>query len=336
MANVIELKGLSKQYPGVRALDNVTLDIEEGKLFALLGPNGAGKTTLLRILTTQIDATSGSAKVLGRDISTQGDEVRKLVSYVPQEMSVWTDITAYENLLIYSKIYGIDAKKREAAIRSSLDIMELSDASNRLVSTFSGGMVRKLEIASAVMVEPKAIFLDEPTIGLDPVARRTVWDKLKSLNRTLGLSVLFSTHYMDEADMYADEIGVISHGHLAKVGAPEELKRSVGYEQVHIEFTGVMSQKLIDELGQIQGVSSVGRSGEGHLDIQTTNSDETLNPIMKKLIEHKVGVRSVSASKPSMDDVFKYYSKDLGAADETGRMAGMTELRRTRDRIRKG
>lgn len=179
----ISVHNVSKKYGTLLALDKVNLKVEEGKLFALLGPNGAGKTTLLRILTTQFEPTSGEAFVLGRNVVTQGEELRELISYVPQEMSVWTDISGYENLLIYSKIYGLSAEERKNAIRDSLQLMDLTEAANRLVSTFSGGMIRKLELACAVMIKPKILFLDEPTIGLDPATRKTIWEKLKALNR---------------------------------------------------------------------------------------------------------------------------------------------------------
>jgi ABC-2 type transport system ATP-binding protein len=325
----VEAIGLSKRYPSVLALDNVKLKVEAGKLFALLGPNGAGKTTLMRILTTQIDVTSGSAKVFGKDVTTDGGEVRKLVSYVPQEMSVWTDITGYENLLIYSKIYGIDGKKREGAIKSALKTMDLLDVAGNLVNTYSGGMVRKLEIASAIMVEPKILFLDEPTIGLDPSARRTVWDKLKWLNRKNGTSVFFSTHYMDEADDYADEIAIISRGKVMKVGSPEELKASVGNETVEIEATARLDGGLVKRIGRIPGIGRVSIDGS-RLVAHAKSSDEAINPIMNLLMSSGVSVKSVSSSKPTMDDVFLKYTK--GKEQKTL----LADIKRARARIRRG
>ena len=251
--NSVEVKNLSKKYASVPALRNVSLSVEEGKLFALLGPNGAGKTTLMRILTTQIDPTSGQALVFGKDVATQSGEVRGMVSYVPQEMSVWTDITAYENLLIYAKIYGIPGNEREDAIHSALHTMDLQHVADRMVNTYSGGMVRKLEIASAIMVEPKIVFLDEPTIGLDPSARKTVWEKLRWLNRKRGTSVFFCTHYMDEADLYADEIGLISKGRLTKVGTAEGLKSSVSNETIAIEAAAKLDGNLAESVSPAPG-----------------------------------------------------------------------------------
>ncbi len=163
---------------GTRALDGLSITVEPGTIFALLGPNGSGKTTLMRILTTQIKATSGTAGVFGLDVVSAGKKIRNLISYVPQEMSVWTDITGYENVLIYAKIYGIPSSERKQAVERALDDMGLVEAKNRLVKTYSGGMVRRLEITSALLIKPRMIFLDEPTIGLDPSARKTVWEKV--------------------------------------------------------------------------------------------------------------------------------------------------------------
>ena len=201
MDRAVEVKNLVKVYgKNVRALDGVDLSVEVGKTFALLGPNGAGKTTLVRILTTQIRPTSGEAFVFGLDVIREGGKVRKTIGYVPQEMSVWTDLSGYENLLIYAKIYGIPRAEREKLLWEVLEKLGMKEAAKGLVRTYSGGMIRRLEIASALLIRPKILFLDEPTIGLDPSARKAVWTEL------------FNTHYMDEADLYAEEIGIINAG----------------------------------------------------------------------------------------------------------------------------
>ena len=325
----VEVKNLSKRYESVLALRNISFSVEEGSLFALLGPNGAGKTTLMRILTTQIDSTSGSARVFEKDVASQSEEVRRLVSYVPQEMSVWADITAYENLLIYAKIYGIPAKRREEAIWSALKTMGLQQLAGRMVNTYSGGMVRKLEIASAIMVEPRILFLDEPTIGLDPSARKAVWEKLRWLNRAKGTSVFFSTHYMDEADLYANEIGIISKGRIATIGSAEELKSSVGSESVSIDATAPFGKGIEKMIAGLSGITGAHVSGNS-LKIMAKNSDEAINPVMNHLISRGIGVKSVSSSKPSMDDVFLKYTK--GRESRTR----IADIKRARERIRKG
>ncbi|QLJ52748.1 MAG: Efflux ABC transporter, ATP-binding protein [Candidatus Fermentimicrarchaeum limneticum] len=328
----ISVHNVSKKYGTLLALDKVNLKVEEGKLFALLGPNGAGKTTLLRILTTQFEPTSGEAFVLGRNVVTQGEELRELISYVPQEMSVWTDISGYENLLIYSKIYGLSAEERKNAIRDSLQLMDLTEAANRLVSTFSGGMIRKLELACAVMIKPKILFLDEPTIGLDPATRKTIWEKLKALNRESGTNVFFSTHYMDEAELYADEIGIINRGKLIKVASPDELKRSVSSDLVTVESSSEVSRSAASHLRKLRDVSCVESKGNT-LEISTRSSEESLGAIVKSLLSDKVVIKRIATHKPSIDDAFLRYAGTKGSAQDTGRLS---ELKRIRERIRRG
>lgn len=219
MEFAVDVRGLTKVYEGkVRALDGVDLRVEAGRVFALLGPNGAGKTTLMRILTTQLKPTSGEAYVFGLDVVRKNAQVRRLVGYVPQEMSVWTDISGYENLLIYAKIYRLPSSKRREIIQDALKKMGLSEVANDLVKTYSGGMIRRLETACTMLIKPKILFLDEPTIGLDPSARKAVWEELTSFKKEYGVTVFFNTHYMDEADLYSDEIAIINDGKIVKRG----------------------------------------------------------------------------------------------------------------------
>jgi ABC-2 type transport system ATP-binding protein len=328
----VSVHKLSKKYGDFLALHNVNLDVEEGKLFAILGPNGAGKTTLLRILTTQLEPTAGEAFVLGKNVVSQGAEVRELVSYVPQEMSVWTDISGYENLLIYSKIYGMPAEERKEVIREALELMDLTDVANQLVSTYSGGMIRKLELASAVMIKPKILFLDEPTIGLDPATRKTIWEKLKALNRESGTDVFFSTHYMDEAELYADEIGIINRGKLIKVASPEELKHSVGYDRIEIECDSELSRRAVADLKKLKDVGRVEVEGN-MLKIFVGSSETSLDAVMKSLLADKVRIKRISTYHPTIDDAFLKYA---GTKESTRASGQLADLKRFRDRIRRG
>jgi len=332
MELAVSIRKLSKKYGDFLALDNINIDIEEGKLFAILGPNGAGKTTLLRILTTQFEPTAGEAFVLGKNVVSQSEELRKLISYVPQEMSVWTDISGYENLLIYSKIYGLPAATRKDSIKDSMELMDLSDVANNLVSTYSGGMIRKLELACAVMIKPKILFLDEPTIGLDPTTRKTIWEKLKALNRENGMDVFFSTHYMDEADNYADEIGIINRGKLIKVASPDELKRSVGYDRIEIETDSELSKHALADLKKLDGVKKVELEGN-EVTISAKDSAALLDVIIECLLANKVHVRKISARQPTIDDVFLKYA---GAKESKKAPVRLADVKRFRDRIRRG
>ncbi len=330
----VSVRKLSKKYGDFLALDSVDLSVKEGELFALLGPNGAGKTTLMRILTTQFAPTSGEAFVIGKNVVTEAAAVRELVSYVPQEMSIWTDISGYENLLIYAKIYGIPAKDRQSVISEALSLMELSDVSNNLAGTYSGGMIRKLELACAIMLKPKILFLDEPTIGLDPGTRKSVWDRLKALNKERGTNVFFTTHYMDEAGNYADKIGLINHGKLVKVASPDELKHSIGENCIEIETDPALDAKSLDELKNLEHAASVEVQGS-KIRVSLRKSDESMNSLLVFLLSKKVKIKRLSTSEPTIDDVFMKYVG--GKSDErVGSKQQLRELKKARDRIRGG
>ena len=251
-ALAVDVENLAKVYGGLRAIDGIDLKIKPGEIFAVLGPNGAGKTTLMRILTTQLKPSEGTSNVAGFDTVKKGDEIRKIIGYVPQEMSVWTDITGYENLLIYAKIFGLPSKERGEMIRKSLDEMGLTPVSNNLVHTYSGGMIRRLEIACAMMMRPKILFLDEPTIGLDPSARKVVWEKLVSFKKDYGTTIIFNTHYMNEADEYADEIVILMKGKIIKSGTAKELKKSITVEVVKLELSDIISADSVDEIKKLK------------------------------------------------------------------------------------
>ena len=232
----IEIKQLTKVYDGkVNALDGVDLTVKAAGIFALLGPNGSGKTTLMRVLTTQFRPTAGVARAFGYDVVKDDAMVRKIIGYVPQEMSVWTDITGYENLLIYAKIYGVPSSRRTKSIWDALQSMGLEDVAGGAVKKYSGGMIRRLEIACALLIKPKILFLDEPTLGLDPSARKAVWQSLEMFKKEYGTTVFFNTHYMDEADQYSDEVAIINRGKIVKSGTAGELKSSLHSEV--IKFT---------------------------------------------------------------------------------------------------
>ncbi|MFA5105369.1 MAG: ATP-binding cassette domain-containing protein [Candidatus Micrarchaeia archaeon] len=325
----IDVKSLSKKYGDFKALDGVDLSVSEGEVFALLGPNGAGKTTLMRILTTQIPPTSGLASVMGMDVARDGAQVRRLVSYVPQEMSVWMDISGYENMLIYAKIYGLPSKNMKKSIMDSLEFMGLGDAADHLVSTYSGGMMRKLEIASAVMSKPRVLFLDEPTIGLDPASRKAVWEKITSLSSESGTTVFFSTHYMDEANSYAGRICIISNGRIVRFGTPEDLKRGIGGTKLSLEVSKQPTQKDMKAIRSMDSVHSARLAG-GSLEIVLMAEGEKLDSMLACLSSMGLGISRMSSSQPTLDDVFLKY-----ADSHDSRAAGVSGIKNTRDRIRK-
>jgi ABC-2 type transport system ATP-binding protein len=328
----VEVKDLVKIYDGkVRALDGVDLKVEAGKAFALLGPNGAGKTTLMRILTTQIKPTSGEAYVFGMDVIRESTEVRRVVNYVPQEMSVWTDISGFENLLIYAKIYGVPSNERRKIVEGELERMGLGAVANNLVKTYSGGMIRKLEIACAMLTKPRILFLDEPTIGLDPSARKAAWERLTSFKEEYGTTLFFNTHYMDEADLYSDEIAIINGGKIIKLGTPEELKHSVGGEV--ITFTVGNSNVSEDVLNKIRRLSSVKdlTINNSELSVIVKDTETALPDVMQVLMNEGISIKEISTTKPTMDHVFlKYAGTGL---EPSGRVS---EVRLARSMIRRG
>ncbi|MEX2161637.1 MAG: ATP-binding cassette domain-containing protein [Anaerolineales bacterium] len=222
--DIIETKKLTRRFGKLTAVDEVSLTLQEGEIFGLLGPNGAGKTTLIKMLTTLLPPTSGSARVAGCDVVRQAGEVRRMIGYVPQLLSADGSLTGYENLLIFAKLFDLPRAQRDERIHRLLEMMGLEEAAGLMVKTYSGGMIRRLEIAQSVLHEPRVLFLDEPTVGLDPIARRSVWEHIQRLRAEFSTTILLTTHYMEEADGLCQRIAIMHRGQVAAVGAPAELK----------------------------------------------------------------------------------------------------------------
>jgi ABC-2 type transport system ATP-binding protein len=322
----IEVGRIFKKYDnGFMALRGADLSVQRGEIFAVLGPNGAGKTTLMRILTTQIRPTSGSAKVFGLSVTERQLEIREGFGYVPQEMSVWTDISGRENLIIYSKIYGVPAAARRKIIDEVLGAMDLLGVADRLVKTYSGGMIRRLELACAFLTKPKILFLDEPTIGLDPSAREKVWEMILSFKKEMGTTILFNTHYMSEADRYSDRIGIMAAGKVILTSDAEKLKKSLG-EVVLLEFSGFPASKA---LSAVKGISHAVIDGKA-VKVFCSDAEKTAPKLIEALRKAGATVTKVSIDKPSLDDVFLKYA---GKGSESGRAS---EVAGMRQRIRRG
>jgi ABC-2 type transport system ATP-binding protein len=232
---ILETEALCRNFGSLKAVDSLTMAVEPGEVFGLLGPNGAGKTTVIKMLTTLLPPTSGRARVGGYDVVRRAAEVRRIIGYVPQLLSADGSLSGYENLLIFAKLYGLPRASRKARVRDALKIMDLADAADRLVRTYSGGMIRRLEIAQSMLHTPKVLFLDEPTIGLDPISRHTVWERIKHLQGQYGTTILLTTHYMEEADALCNRVLIMHLGTMRAVGTPSELKASVGGEGVTLE-----------------------------------------------------------------------------------------------------
>ena len=239
---MISTRALSRRFGAVLAVDALDLEIAPGEIFGLVGRNGAGKTTTVKMLTTLLPPTSGTASIDGHDVVREAGAVRRVIGYVPQALSADGELTGYENLLVFARLFDIPRAERRRRIDEALAFMDLAGAAGRLVRHYSGGMIRRLEIAQSTLHRPKVLFLDEPTVGLDPLARHTVWQHLRRLNRDAGTTVVLTTHYMDEAEALCGRLAILHQGRLAALGPAEELKARAGagatLDEAFAHFTG--------------------------------------------------------------------------------------------------
>ena len=243
MERMIVAAALTKAFGTHKAVDGISFEVDSGEVFGLVGPNGAGKTTTIRMLTTLLAPTSGQGLIGGYDIIRQAREVRRLIGYVPQMLSVDGSLTGYENLLLFARLYDVPSRELDGRIRQVLSFLDLEDAARSLVKTYSGGMIRKLEVGQAMLHHPKVLFLDELTVGLDPVARRNVWNHIMGLRDAYSTTILITTHYMDEAEAMCNRLAIMHLGQISAIGTPEEIKGRTGkvdatLEDAFAHFTG--------------------------------------------------------------------------------------------------
>lgn len=246
MRNIVEVVSLEKRFGEHTAVDHIDFSIEEGESFGLLGPNGAGKTTTIRMLITLIPATSGIMSIAGLDVWHHKAIIRRLLGYVPQSLSADAALTGYENLLVVAKLLCLSAQERKRRIEEVLEVLNLTHAAHQMVQTYSGGMVRRLEIGQAILGHPRILILDEPTVGLDPTARRSVWETVEALRQEFKMTLLVTTHYMEEADNYCQRVAIMDHGRIVAIGTPTELKASLNQPGANLEdvFTSVTGNTL--------------------------------------------------------------------------------------------
>ncbi len=301
----IEAGNLTKIYrDGIRAVNDVSFSVKQGEIFGLLGPNGAGKTTTMKMIVTLAKATSGTLNVFGINVFKSPETVREMLGYVPQSISVDTDLTAYENLLIFAKLSYVDKKERNERIKNALEYMDLTGRANDLVKRYSGGMMRRLEIAQALVNLPKILLLDEPSIGLDPSSKKQVWKRIKQLNQDFGITILITTHDMGEADELCDRIAIMSEGKIAILGSPTDLKKDVGGDIVTVNFvSSCPTISFPKEIGKII------HNNEKSIQILTTNGEEAIPLIADFFRSHEIRVESISINKANLDDVFMKYAK---------------------------
>jgi ABC-2 type transport system ATP-binding protein len=305
--NAIEVDHLTKQFGDLVAVNDVSFDVLQGEIFGLLGPNGAGKTTLIRMMTTLTPPTSGTARVAGHDIRKDADGARHALGVIPQAFTSDPELTADENMLIHAKLYGVPAAERAQLISGLLESVDLSKFRGTLVRTFSGGMRRRLEIARGLVHSPKILFLDEPTTGLDPVSRTNVWEMIRSLRSKSALTILLTTHYMDEADKLCDRIAIVDHGRLAALDTPTTLKDSIpGTDAVEAEFENAPKDwnEQLQGLAQAAGVTQ----HDSVTHIASHDGPATVGALMDLARSRGVTVRKVTVQSTTLDDVFLHYT----------------------------
>jgi ABC-2 type transport system ATP-binding protein len=303
----IDVKNIAKTYGKFVAVKGLTFDVEEGEIFGLLGPNGAGKSTLIRMLVTLLPPTSGTAVVNGHDIVKDADGVRRSIGVIPQAMTTDLELSVEENLLIFAKLYGVPREKRQRLIPELLEFVELTQWSQAQVKNLSGGMRRRVEIARGLVHEPRIFFLDEPTTGLDPVSRVNVWDMLQRIKSERQLTILLTTHYMDEADKLCDRIAIVDHGELKALDTPTRLKLAVPSNNIlEVNFSAPPSG-WADRLKALPGVDSV-TSEDSVFRISTKNGPATTMAMLDASAAAGITVNSLAVQSTTLDDVFVHYT----------------------------
>src|SRR6188508_2021765 len=309
--SAIEVVDIRKRFGDFTAVDGVSFAVQPGEVFGLLGPNGAGKSTLIRMLTTLLPPTSGSAHVAGFDVAKQADGVRRSIGVIPQAMTSDTELSVEENLIIFSKLDGVPRAKRQKLIDELLAAVDLTEWRDKQVMYLSGGMRRRVEIARGLVHEPKIFFLDEPTTGLDPVSRVAVWEMIKKIKDERQLTVLLTTHYMDEADRLCDRIAIVDHGKLKALDSPLTLKAGVpGREADTVSFANPPGQwqERLSRLPFVEGVS-----GEGHVfRLSSSNGPATTMALVGETEAAGIAIQSLAVKSTTLDDVFVHYTgRDL-------------------------
>ncbi len=302
---VLDVSHLSHSYGDVHAVNDISFSLEKGEIFSFLGPNGAGKSTVINVLTTLLPIQKGTITIAGHDLLKERQVVRESIGIVFQTITLDRDMTVYETLAFHGDLYEMKRNERDNRIEELLSLVELSEKKDVLTQNLSGGMKRRLEIARGLMTRPKILFLDEPTIGLDPQTRRKTWEYLKSVNEE-GTTIFLTTHYMDEADYLSDRISIIDHGQIVITSSPDSLKSSLGSDIIYIET--VESHRALEIFTSFDGIADI-KEKNNVLTIMTKKDGASLLPhLILELDTRNIPVLSINLKKPSMDDVFLHYT----------------------------
>ena len=304
MPSILQANNLVRKFGDLLAVDNVSFDIQEGEIFSLLGPNGAGKTTTISMLSTLLAPTSGDARINGFSIINDNMQVRKYIGIVPQEIALYDDLTAMENLHYWGRLYDLGGRELEQRVQEVLKQIGLSDRAKDRVKTYSGGMKRRVNIAAGLLHKPKLLFMDEPTVGIDPQSRRMILDMVKELNQQ-GMSILYTTHYMEEAQELSDRVGIIDQGKLIAMGTQPELTRQVGEtDSIRIQTDAMDDLPAVAE--KLKGFDGINRVivEEGGLNLITNDAESSLAPIINQASQFGAHIKSIEVVEPNLETVF--------------------------------
>jgi ABC-2 type transport system ATP-binding protein len=298
----IEISSLTKNFENVTALDNLSLGVKYGEIFGLLGPNGSGKTTTINIVSALSKPTSGQVKVLGYDITQNTHAVHAVLGAVPQETALYEELTAWTNMAIHADLYGVLRSEREQRITDMLNLVQLYERRDNRVRTFSGGMKRRLALARALLHDPKLLYLDEPTLGVDVQSRRALWDYILDLKKK-GKTILLTTNYLEEANALCDRLAILDHGRLVAVDTPSNLKRMYGDTIIEIETMSPISQNIVTQLHALPGITEL-HQNEKALKIASTGDDTSTIGQIVMLVTKETAIRTISQREPNLDEIF--------------------------------
>jgi len=307
--NSIEINSLTKSFGDFNAVDSITLKIESGEIFGFLGPNGAGKSTTMMILTTLLKPTSGNALVQGYNVQSQGKKVRENIGFVQQEISVDEYLTGRENLLLQARINRIPKSEISSRIDEVLDLVELTEKQDQASITYSGGMRKRLDIASGLLHRPKVLFLDEPTVGLDIQTRRKIWEYIRKIHKEFGMTIFLSTHYMEEADKLCDRIGIIDHGKIQAIDKPSTMKNALGNDRISFTLVDGIGKRdsLIEKIQDINFVKEI-KIKEDEITVFSSQSTDVIPRIFQISNDMRMKINTISLAQPTLDDVFISYT----------------------------
>jgi ABC-2 type transport system ATP-binding protein len=325
MTHIIETNQLTKSFNSLTAVDKLDITVESGEIFGLLGPNGAGKTTTISMLCTILKPTSGTAKVNGFDIVKEATQVRKSIGIVFQDPSVDDRLTGRENLYMHANLYGVRSGEQKSRIEHVLKLVELKDRANDLLRTYSGGMRRRLELARGLIHYPKVLFLDEPTLGLDPQTRDHVWRYIRELKETHDITVVLTTHYMDEADRLCDRIAIMDYGRIIALDTPTKLKETLEGDVVTVKTNNPNAlSSLATEKMRLKKTRLV----NGTVEITVRNGESLLPRIVETAAQNKIHIGSISLRSPNLEDVFLHYTGRMIRADSGRELHGFAAIQR--------